>query len=83
MYSGDIKVEELDVSQWRSILKDFRESGGNGVTFTGGEVLMYKGFSEILEFTEICPFFFHRADNGNTYRLDGRQTITYLVVSCR
>ena len=51
MYSGDIKVEELDVSQWRSILKDFRESGGNGVTFTGGEVLMYKGFSEILEFT--------------------------------
>lgn len=51
MYSGDKKVDELDFRHWTNILNDFKEAGGNGVTFTGGEVLMYKWFSEIIEFT--------------------------------
>ena len=49
MFAGDIKFRELSSEQWIKILDDFKENGGNGVTFTGGEVTVYKGFEKILE----------------------------------
>ena len=51
MYAGDIKIGELSVDDWKGVLKDFKQAGGNGVTFTGGEVTVYKGFEEILRFS--------------------------------
>lgn len=50
MFSGDIIIDELPLDDWKRIIADFRNSGGNGITFTGGEVLVYKYFDEILEY---------------------------------
>lgn len=49
MYAGDIKVEELRPEVWMKILAEYKAYGGQGVTFTGGEVTVYKGFKEVLK----------------------------------
>ena len=49
MYAGDIKIEELSPIVWMDILTEYKEYGGKGVTFTGGEVTVYKGFKEVLK----------------------------------
>lgn len=51
MYSGEFKFEELTVSQWKKVISDFKNCGGKGITFTGGEVTVYKGFEEIIKYT--------------------------------
>ena len=48
MYAGDVKYSELSPKQWIKVLDDFKEYGGNGVTFTGGEVTVYKGFEAVI-----------------------------------
>ncbi len=48
MYAGDIKIEELPSAVWQQVLTKFKECGGQGVTFTGGEVTVYKGFETVL-----------------------------------
>lgn len=52
MYSGEIEIDELSVQEWKDILLDFKESKGTNVTFSGGEITVYKGFKEILEFSK-------------------------------
>ena len=51
MFSGDTEHEyqELKPLKWMNLLKRFRENGGTGVTFTGGEILVYSGFEEIIK----------------------------------
>lgn len=48
MYAGDMKYEELSPEQWIKVLDNFKRCGGNGVTFTGGEVTVYKGFELVV-----------------------------------
>lgn len=48
MYAGDVKIQEMAPEIWKRVLSDYKENGGCGVTFTGGEVTVYKGFEEIL-----------------------------------
>ena len=50
MYAGDVAFEELSPEQWKQVLKDFKDHGGHGVTFTGGEVMVYQGFGELLKY---------------------------------
>lgn len=50
MYAGEVDFKELSCEQWMSILSDFKENGGNGVTFTGGEVTVYMGFDRIIKY---------------------------------
>lgn len=49
MYAGDIQIEELSPRVWMEILTEYKACGGKGVTFTGGEVTVYKGFKEVLK----------------------------------
>lgn len=48
MYAGDIKIEEMSSEVWKKVLSKYKECGGQGVTFTGGEVTVYKGFESVL-----------------------------------
>lgn len=49
MYAGDIKIQELSSDVWMKVLTEYKACGGQGVTFTGGEVTVYKGFKEVLK----------------------------------
>lgn len=49
MYAGDIKIQELSSDVWMRVLTEYKACGGQGVTFTGGEVTVYKGFKEVLK----------------------------------
>ena len=48
MYAGDIHIQELPSEIWKRVLSDFKACGGQGVTFTGGEVTVYKDFDTVL-----------------------------------
>ncbi len=49
MYAGDIKIQELSSDVWIRVLTEYKACGGQGVTFTGGEVTVYKGYKEVLK----------------------------------
>ncbi len=49
MQSGLPLKNELTKSEWIRVLKEFKEAGGESVTFSGGEPLMNKDFKEILK----------------------------------
>ena len=49
MKAGKRLQDELNCEDWKRVLKDFRECGGETVTFTGGEPLMNPAFREIIE----------------------------------
>lgn len=51
MYAGEKLVSELSLSDWKKIILDFKKNGGNGITFTGGEVTIYKEFAELIKYT--------------------------------
>ena len=50
MYAGDIKIQELPPEVWKQVLLEYKNVGGQGVTFTGGEVTVYKGFEGVLSY---------------------------------
>lgn len=52
MYSGEIEFEELTLNEWKEILLNFKKNDGTNVTFSGGEVTVYKGFEELLAFSK-------------------------------
>lgn len=49
MKSGSKLKFELSLENWLDILSDFKTSGGESVTFSGGEPLMFKEFASILK----------------------------------
>lgn len=49
MKAGKRKKDELGKEEWIRVLKDFRNCGGEAVTFTGGEPLMNPAFRGIIE----------------------------------
>ncbi len=49
MFAGDVVFKELTGEQWIDILDDFKKNGGEGVTFTGGEVTVYKDFDKVVK----------------------------------
>ncbi len=49
MYAGDIKIEEMNSEKWITVLNKLVAAGCEGVTFTGGEVTVYKGFEKIIK----------------------------------
>ena len=51
MYSGDIRIEELSFDVWKRVIYDFAKNGGTGITYTGGEVLLYKDFFDLLKYS--------------------------------
>lgn len=49
MFAGDIAIQELSVDKWMSVLTELKSAGYNGVTFTGGEITVYKGFDKLIQ----------------------------------
>ncbi len=52
MYSGKPKINELDKEEWFKIIKNAANNGIKHITFTGGEILTYKYWYEVLNFTK-------------------------------
>lgn len=50
MKSGQKLRNELSLEDWKRILNEFHQEGGEAVTFTGGEPLMNPNFEEIVKF---------------------------------
>lgn len=50
MYSGEWKIEELPLDAWKNIVKDFKECLGEVVTFTGGELLLFDQWLELIKY---------------------------------
>ncbi len=77
MYSGDVTIKELPLSEWKRILSDFSHHGFDTVTFSGGEPLLYPGFAELCEFCHALGFTISVLSNGLLWtqslieRLDG------------
>lgn len=49
MYAGDINIQELEAAKWIDVLTQYKVAGGKGVTFTGGEITVYKDYKKILK----------------------------------
>lgn len=52
MYSGDLKINELPAAVWKNLLNNFKKNDGKCVTFTGGELLLYRDWLEILKYAK-------------------------------
>lgn len=50
MFAGDIKIEELEYKRWIKVLTELKKAGCEGVTFTGGEITVYKGFDKLIKY---------------------------------
>ena len=48
MHSGIKLKDELSKEEWMRVLSEFKQEGGESVTFSGGEPLMNKDFDEIV-----------------------------------
>lgn len=51
MLSGKKLENELTLEDWMKVLTSFKENGGEFVTFSGGEPLMFKNFPQIISHT--------------------------------
>lgn len=51
MYAGKTSDNEMNVEQWKAVLQAFKDNGGKNVTMSGGEVVQFKGFPELIEYT--------------------------------
>lgn len=76
MYAGDIKIEELSVDEWKRVLKQFFEYGGQAVTFSGGEVTVYAGYAEIIRYAHELGLLVTVLSNGIAWTPDDVQTLS-------
>ncbi len=52
MFSGRKNNKELTANIWKKIIKNFKDFGGKSITFTGGELLMYNDWFEVISYTK-------------------------------
>lgn len=76
MFAGDVDYNELSCVQWMDVLRDFKESGGNGVTFTGGEVTVYKGFDTIIKYAHDIGLVVTVLSNGILWNEDAIKNLS-------
>lgn len=50
MYAGKTSSNEMTIEQWKAVLQVFKDNGGRNVTMSGGEVMQFKGFPELVEY---------------------------------
>lgn len=50
MYAGKTSSNEMTVGQWKTVLQAFKDNGGRNVTMSGGEVMQFNGFPELVEY---------------------------------
>lgn len=52
MFAGEINYEELPINVWKSFLLEFKNCGGKGVTFSGGEISVYNNYIDLLKYSK-------------------------------
>lgn len=50
MYSGEWKIDELPLGVWKNIVEDFKDNHGKIITFTGGELLLFDQWLELIKY---------------------------------
>jgi radical SAM protein with 4Fe4S-binding SPASM domain len=67
MYAGSKLTNELCTNEWKSLITDFKQLGGEMVTFTGGEPIMHNGFAEIIKYAHDIGLFVSVLSNGTLW----------------
>lgn len=67
MYAGSKLKNELNTDEWKSLITEFKQLGGEMVTFTGGEPIMHNGFAEIIKYTHDIGLFVSVLSNGTLW----------------
>lgn len=52
MYSRKPNINELPKEEWFKIINNFKKNNGKSITFTGGEILKYKDWFEVIKYTK-------------------------------
>lgn len=52
MYSGKTNKKELPKEEWFKIIDNFKKNKGLSIIFTGGEILKYKDWIEVVKYTK-------------------------------
>jgi len=55
---------QLTVEEWKKVISDFAEHGGEQLLFTGGEALLYNGCDELLRHARACDLYLTLFSNG-------------------
>ncbi len=55
---------QLTVDEWKRIISDFAQHGGEQILFTGGEALLYKGCDELLRHAKASNLYVTLFSNG-------------------
>lgn len=64
MYAGEIAIQELSVDEWKKVIWDFKNCGGHGITFSGGEVTVYQGFDDLIKYAHELGIYVEVLSNG-------------------
>ena len=48
MFAGEFMIKETPYANWIEVLTELKAAGCTGVTFTGGEITVYKGFDKVI-----------------------------------
>ena len=68
MFSGrNHQSSELSINDWMSVIDNFRDTGGKSITFTGGEVLMYKNWDKVIRYAKKQGFSVTILSNGTLW----------------
>ena len=67
MYAGSKLTNELCTNEWKSLITEFKQLGGEMVTFTGGEPIMHNGFAEIIKYAHNIGLFVSVLSNGTLW----------------
>jgi len=79
MKSGQKLRNELSLDEWKRILKEFHNEGGEYVTFTGGEPLMNPNFDEIVKFASSQGLTVTVLSNGILWNKDKIQSLSKYI----
>ena len=54
MFAGERHIDEVPAEKWFSVLEALVAAGYTGVTFTGGEITVYKDFDKVIQHAHNC-----------------------------
>jgi radical SAM protein with 4Fe4S-binding SPASM domain len=79
MFSGKKKDSELSINDWKRIIDNFKNTGGKSITFTGGEVLMYKDWAKVIRYTKEQGFSVTILSNGTLWNQEAINEATKYI----
>lgn len=81
MKAGERLEEELSIDEIKKVLNEFKQYGGEKVTFTGGEVSTRKDFIEIVQYAASVGLQIKILSNGVLWRQDMVDDLSDIISS--